>query len=393
MSIFYVVHKDINGVELGEVSPANLKFGWSLDAPGYITYDIPIMSPSYYPISMAHYTKTTPYKTDFHLRDRSGQWYMGGFHTEISAQDFQYSKSLSVAGKDYLYYLDRNFWPKDPMYNYRTSADASVDPTNGTVFTQVNETISSLVVKLIYQAINDAGLSANWPVTNGYTFAFSGGFPTPGIGSYSYRIDPGDTRSVREHINEILALNTTGTNYYIRLDQFSQIPLTGAGNLPTYGISDPVVWKFNADGRGGNCEVISFRHGGIRGTRLMAVAQGPSSKKAAFAQAGTSTYRRWDFTEEFVGTGAFNDLASLTAAASADALRPDIEIQIRFPDEPERTTPWIREILYPGVRVELTADMLWYQGSDTFTVTAMDAEVSDEAVMYTLTLNLPASIA
>lgn len=384
MPEFIVYHKDIAGNRLGEAAPGNLRFGWSLEGPGYCTYDLPVNN------ALVQQSRTRPYRTDFQLNHKSGQAVMGGFHTEIGMAEHQYGRLLNIGGKDYLHYLDRTFWPRDPNSNYRTTVSA--DNVNGTVFQMTNETISHIAYQVIAQGVNDAATAAISPIADPYIFQFTGGFPPPGSGSLSYRIEPGDTRSVRDHLNEIFAFNTTSANYYVRLNEFNQIPLNvSTGEFPTYGIGTTPVMKFNANPLGGNCEIISWGHKGIRGTRFFGVAQGPSSKKGQFVQSGTSLYRRWDYNEEFQGAGAFSNINALATATQADGLLPDLEIQIAFYDDPEHFSPWLREFLFPGVRVALKGELFWTSLNDTFTVTAMDVEVGngDGPTKYTLTLNQP----
>ena len=106
MPDFHIIHKDHNGVALGECTPNNLSFGMPLNDVGYIQYDLDDNHP------LANYLYTRPYVTDWEL------WVddiplMGGLHTSINRASAD-ANAITVAGKDWLHYLEKRFYPFDP---------------------------------------------------------------------------------------------------------------------------------------------------------------------------------------------------------------------------------------------------------------------------------------
>jgi len=370
-----VYHYETSGGIIGEVTPLNLRWGVTVDGPGYITYDMPIANNH-----LAHQLRTKPYRTDWQLLNRNGgQWITRGFHTEVTIDDYFNTRMMKVAGKDYLHYLERIMWPRDPNSNYRTST--FLDSTNGTVF-DYTDTIDYLVYKLISEATG----YVNYSFVPSFT-----GAPSPTGSGFRYRVEPGDTRTLWQHITDLFSLGDSTENYYLRLDQYGNYDFP-SNLLPRYSTIDTPAYDFDANPRGGNCELVSFRHGGIRGTWFFGLASGPSAKKAVLGNNGMSAYRRWDISEEFTGPNAYTNLSTLVASSLEEALIPDIEIQVKWVEEPEKFSPWFREYFWPGVRVGLKADLGWIDINDTFTVMALECSVENDGVTeYTATLNLPLS--
>jgi hypothetical protein len=309
---------------------------------------------------------------------------MGGFITEVAIEDWDNNRVLSIAGKSWEHYWERIIWPKDPMSTYRTTTAA--DPTNGTVFDYTG-TVDYLIYNLAKESLNSPNSLSVLGLNN----------PGTGGGTYRYRIDPGDTQSIAEHMQNIFSLGNETNTPYISMDPLNRYFETNL--LPRYGTSRPTTYKFMAGGTwwssiapysgGDNCEIVGFRHGGIRGTRMFGIANGPVSKKAVISSLNTSSYRRWDIVEEFTKANAYANLTQLVATAITDAQIPDIEIQVRYSD-PGMFFPGINEAVFPGARVVLEADLIYWGISDTFTVTAVECEVTDEGVAtYTATLNQP----
>jgi len=376
MSDWIVYHRDHSGNNYGEFNPLNLRWGKSLIGPGYITYDIPLSN------ALATLGQTRPYRSDFSLQTRGGGPHiMSGIHTEVSIQDHYKNRVMSVAGKDYLHYLEKVIWPKDPNSNYRTTTAA--DPTNGTVFDYTGS-VSYVIYRLIRESCNDSGIadSLQWQFL---------GTPSSGGTEVRYRIDPGDTRTIADHISEILSMGDPAVTRFLQLVAPWGEPSLNfpSSALPAYGTSTPVTYKFICR-PGGNAEFLSFRHGGIRGTRVFGIAQGPSNRKGVINYAGGSLYRRLDIVEEFSGPSALANLTTLVASAASEALVPDIEVQVKFYDNPEIFNPFMDELVFPGARVQLEVDLEWTDIVDTFTVTALDCACEDNgATEYTATLNKP----
>lgn len=374
-------HREITpnpGTKIGHCSPWNLQWGLALDGSAYVNYEIPLTDP------LARELLVKPRRTDYALQTRGGGPIVtSGFHTELSMDSIGTNRMLKVAGKGYLSYLDNIIWPKDPNSNYRTTTLA--DPTNGTVF-DYSGSVSYVVYRLITEAT---------ALADSLTFTFSS-IPASGGTAVRYRIEPGDTRTIAQHISDIFALGDPAVKYYLRLvaggDPLRTIQMT-SGVLPSFGTSTAITYKFRSGlSTPANCEIISFKYGGIRGTRLLALAQGPNHRKAVIDVGNTGWYRRWDIVEEFGGPSGFANLTTLAASTMDEAQVPDIEIQIKYYDEPEIFNPYINDLVYPGARVGLTAELEWIYLSDTFTVTSVDCTASDGiSTEYIATLNQPFS--
>ncbi len=379
-----------DGLARAQANPLNLRWGKFLGSPGYVTYGLPfIQSGPGVDVGITIPLHTRPYATDFTVQNSYMDGVMpvmGGFITEIAIEDWDNNRVLSIAGKSWEHYWERIIWPKDPNSTYRTTT--AVDPINGTVFDYTG-TIDYLIYNLAKESLN----SPNSLVVSGLNNPGTGG------GTYRYRIDPGDTQSIAEHMQNIFALGNESATPYLKMDPVYKYFETNL--LPRYGIGTPVTYRFRAGGTwwsslspyagGDNCELVGFRHGGIRGTRMLGIANGPVSKKAAFASLNTATYRRWDIVEEFTKSNAYANLTSLVNTSISDAQIPDVEIQIRYHDF-DSFDPELNRAVFPGARVVLQSDLIYWGINDTFTVTAVECEVNDEGgATYTATLNQPAS--
>lgn len=270
-----IIHYNHDGIALGEAFPSNLEYGFFLNKPHYVTYELDNTS------TLAVQTNCDPYRTDFIL-ERVGDEIMGGIHTGVRYNEWE-DHGISVSGNDWKHYLEKLFYPFDPT-----------NPVAGLY------QVAARDIALIVKDLLDTALAQSYTLPITYTLV--------AIGQTSnYLIEPNDTEDLLAKITTLSQLRP-GFDFDISWDKVLTIYPSARGSAVNFDFT-----------LGKNCKISPYENKGPAGTRLLGTAQGPSSSLGyAVLSGAASAYRRLDVTQDF---NDVQDLTQLTQLAIAEGVR------------------------------------------------------------------------
>ena len=123
MASWVIQHKDHDHNVIHSIEPENLHFAQNNSAPHEISYEISLDNPVVLEENTVEGDAIGEYQHDWQLwRNGVAMDEMAGIITSVHSN--QGTNMLEVAGKSWLHYLDRRFYPFDPLdpYAYRLSA-------------------------------------------------------------------------------------------------------------------------------------------------------------------------------------------------------------------------------------------------------------------------------
>ncbi len=270
----------VDGALINEVTPDNLAFTLQLGklGPGQISYDLGLSALDVItgdPVVGHEFVGA--YRTDFRLK-RSTQAHplMAGMHTPTPAmadgatpEDF-----VSLAGQDWLHYLQRRVWPYDAALSY-------VDWPAGLRFSVAAAEIGD-IVRDVLETVRD--VSPNWPLPP--DAPGTGGHPSYSLGytvvcdstgvMTNFAISPMDSTTIYDMINTFAQneRDQGGFDFLMTWDKIFKLiyPEIGDPTMPVFTLQVDAITKI------ANMREIGFTNIGPLGTHYLGVGSGASNQ-------------------------------------------------------------------------------------------------------------------
>lgn len=327
-----VVHYRHDGTAIGEEFPSSPEFALYLGKTGYLTYELDKSS------SLAIKTNCEPYATDYALFFGEHK-IQAGIHTDIEASDLE-AHTFKISGKDWYHWFEGQLWPFDPndplanVYSaYQTDA-----------FTVVEDWLT------VIQAESDT-----------IQFTFDNG--TCGV-LVNAKIEVADSENM---LAKITALSQTYPGFDFEITPEKEFKLY----YPNKSRDIELTLE-----QGSNIYQLTYLNKGPTGTRIVASAQGLSSKMGVVLDhADISRFRRWMTSEDF---GNLPDATTLNNRASSEVTRnasPHLEFTCKIiPDFVED----FLSVVAIGDNIPVYGDIGWDIVDDRFRLVSIVAAANDE---------------
>lgn len=362
------------------VAPDQLQFRLQLGklGPGTIAYDLGLHArDTVTNLEVVEHEFVGAYRTDFLLK-RSGLTdpLMGGMHTPAPAatDGAQPQDKISIAGQDWLHYLQRRVWPYDATLSY-------VNWPAGLRFAVAAGEIGD-IVRALLETVRD--VSPNWPLPPDPPGG--GGHPSYSLGftvdcddtstTTNFEISPMDTTTIYDMI-VTLAQNPTGEGGFDFLMTFDKIfrlvyPEIGTPASPLYTLEQDAVTHL------ANMRELGMTNTGPAGTHFLGVGAGSSGQAGGVNRhfrANSAVYRRLDAVEQFGDVKNLDLLETLTGGALSTGANPILEIPcVVNPNDIEGF--WA--VTRPGQYVTVNWDFGAHQLASVQKIVTMDCAADQE---------------
>jgi hypothetical protein len=333
---FRIIHLNHDFVEIGECFPNSLSFSLPLSAAGDIAYELAIDH------NLATWQKTYPYRTDYLLL-LGEQMLQGGIHTGVAISDVE-TETLQISGNDYLHYLEKRWYPFDPL---NLAAGGYIAPINTDVFTLVENLL-------------DATLALSDSLPLDYDNGLSGQVIN------DFKIELGDTEYLKSKI-ETLSKKAPGFDYEITPQREFKMYADGKGTIRDFTFE-----------QGRNILLLDYANRGPEGTHTLGIVQGSGNKIArAVNHTGMPTYRRMDAHSDLqIITTDANVVQQATVAESERNFAPSTEISAKYIGD-ESITDIFQEV-ETGDRVRVNVDLGWDTINDYMRIVNIQGNPDDE---------------
>lgn len=271
MAVWTVIHYELGGNPIGEMTPLDLEFGIYLDRPCYVNYAIPVGH------DLARIQYTNPYVTDFRLL-RDEMPLIGGLHTEFEADDE--GNTFQVSGQDWKHYFEKRFWPFNPA-----------DPAQF-VYAAVQADSFVIVDHILDTVLSQAGSPS---------FTYSLG--TSGTLT-NFRVDPADGEDIHSKIQGI-ANEKPGFDWMISPTKII------TAYTPHKGSQTNFVLEENK-----NIKRMFITNMGVRASHVLGLGAGSQSRLAVLF-VNQFVGRRYDHSADFGDVIDITRLNRLTAREGA----------------------------------------------------------------------------
>lgn len=332
-----VRHYSHADIALGEAFPQNLSFSKLLKRVGSISYGLDLEQ------DLAVRDKTNPYITDFKLfRGSEGNMVpiMGGIHTSIDVSQAE-DNLLSVAGKDWLHYFEKDEWPFNPadpiQYNYK----------------QVGRDIA-----LVVKDILDTTLAQPNSLSLTYTLAAIGQL-------VNYKIEPADTEKILSKLDELSKI-VPGFDFEITHDRIFKL----------YAPQKSRTLTGFALRQGHNMENLHYTENGPQATKLRGFANAATRMGYVVDDPTQTAYRRLVESVEFSDVPDATSLQEKAISEAARMATPTIEFSCSFINFDSDFDFWSE--VDTGDKIHCTGDLQYDKIDDYFRLVGIEVAPTDE---------------
>lgn len=369
-----------DGALINEVTPDNLQFLLQLGklGPGTIAYDLSLDAKDVNtgdPVVTHDFVGA--YRTDFRLK-RSSELHplMAGMHTPAPAGTAGDTPMdlVSLAGQDWLHYLQRRVWPYDADLSY-------VDWPDGLRFSVAAAEIGD-IVRDVLETVRD--VSPNWPLPP--DAPGTGGHPSYSLGytvvcddtgiTTNFAITPMDSTAIYDMINT-LAQNERdqgGFDFLMTWDKIFKLiyPEIGDPDVPVFTLQVDAMTQI------ANMREIGFTNTGPEGTHFLGVGSGSSNQAGGVNRhfrANSARYRRLDVVEEYGDVKNLDMLERLTGGSLSTGADPVLEIPI-IVDPATIEDFWT--LAKPGNYVMVNYELRFHEVASAQKIVSMDCSAGQE---------------
>jgi hypothetical protein len=378
-----IIHRDHAGNSKGQTRPENLTFELNLNEPHTINYEVSFSDSITLPDVDGDFVG--PYRTDFELYYGS-VLIMAGLHTEHACNtDDEFAQ---VSGKDWSHYLEKRFWPFDPLnptkYKLGRGAPPGYDPLNypsGDDVYAAFQYDSGLVIKdLLDMTLGRMSVSSSLAQ---YSLNYT--YPTlSAIGHLvNFQISANDTEPILSKIQQ-LSEEANGT-FDWRVLPTKEIRLYVPHIYDAGAVDDPnaCLWILDANDppEKNGLMSIQFRNSGPAYTHLIGVSSNPQRGYSLGYTPGHKVFRRLDGQESFGDIPSKTRLYNLSQHALSHDLNPAHDVRITvMPDLfyiPESNIGFW-DIFRPGEAIWVRADLKSHKLDSAQRITKMTCNVDTE---------------
>lgn len=342
---------------LGSKKPQDLHFVWNLNESNTIEYGV--VQSEYPPPPPL----VGPYRTDFRL-NRDNVYLMGGLHTSIkgSTED----EMLSIAGRDWLHYLERRHYPSID-YDIKSSGwDFTESWTAGSNSAWFDLSPDEVVKNLLDAILN----------IDEYCLDFTYDLDAvPKIPNWYYIISWGDTETIYSKIKTLSDAGFDDDNFDNGFDFWMTQGKVFRLGYPYRGNPDNIVYFFQK----GDPAIINveFTNTGPDGTHVLAQGGGLANQLTAVVhyRGNSAEYRRHDMTANVGDTMDMRQLRAYARDALHLGVQPVHEITLTV-NAIEIPNFW--NIFRPGYFIHLDYDLGWWHIQSDQRIISMDCNISNE---------------
>jgi hypothetical protein len=315
-----------------------------------------------------------PYRTDFHLRrsDLTNPLITGVLTPYGGADPSE--DHVKIAGKSYLHYLERRFWPYDADLSYRNFPD-------GFRF-KVKDAEVGRIVKDMLETVRD--LSPNYPGPPGSTLAtrsFSLDFTVDVDDTghkINYEIAPFESQSLYElvkSLSEGARADKAAFDFYMTWDKVFRLVYPEVGKP-----SKPVLY-LEVDVETGKANMLEAQqtNTGPQCTHVLGVGAGTSTRSGGVNRHfrhNSSIFRRLDEVSDFGEVKNLDALIGLTAGTLSFGANPVKEVPISV--DPNQIPNFWKRVRPPGQYVMVDYDLGYARINSVQKIVSIDGSVTPE---------------
>ncbi|HEY1248257.1 MAG TPA: hypothetical protein VGE97_04650 [Nitrososphaera sp.] len=379
MSDITVIHTEHDGTPINTFRPENLNFTLrkGQDGPHDITYEISRSNTSTDMVGA--------YRTDFILEvDSSAVPYviMRGMHTS-APQITTDEERIQIAGKDWLHYLERRYWPfndSDPNF-YRTGAGAVTDNNPPTGFSYYVDPLSPQDSMKIVTDLLDQILSLPNSMALTYTL------PDIGHDIEFFSVDIFDSENILSKIQTLSQEDPGEFDFWVDSDKEFHVAAPYRYDIDVVGDNSLAVHTFDALTPSSGLFSINYENIGPGCTRLYGSGANQSSTLVATREygPGSTQFRLLEDHVSYTGVITRERVQRLTRRDLLFRLNPIHNVSISVVPE-SITNFW--SVFHPGVAIWLIADLEAHTIDAAFEVVSIDGQSdTDGNMLATLNLN------
>jgi hypothetical protein len=371
-----VIHRNHDGSSKGQTRPENLTFELNLNEPHTINYEVSFGDSITRPDADGDFVG--PYRTDFELY-YGGVMILAGMHTEHACNSED--EFATVAGKDWSHYLERRFYPFDPLdvAKYSLTHNMSSGTTGDNVY-EAWQYDSALVIKdlldmtLGYHTKSAPLAQYSLPIT--YSLSPIGHL-------VNFRLGANDTEPILSIIQQ-LSEEANGT-FDWRVLPNKEFRIIAPHIYDVGAVDDPskCLWILDASDppEKNGLMRIDFRNSGPVETHLIGVGSNPQRGYSLGYIPAHKVFRRLDGQESYGDIPSKTRLFNLSQHALSHDLNPAHDVRIVvMPDliyDPE-TNIGFWDVFRPGEAIWVRADLGSHILDSAQRITKMTCNVDNE---------------
>lgn len=377
MAVWLMEFRDHDGGTLGTFLPENFDFTLRMgaDGPNEWTHEISLADPG------LRRDLIIPYQADWYL-SRDGASIDAGMVTSVNGR--LGDEYFTVAGKNWLHYLERRHYPFMPAY---ATGDVIASGTgwstsSGTMLMFPDTALIEDIVQTILENVRDwdNSYSLDYTVTCDYTgCSWSPNSPTDG----PYTIEFGDTEWIYDKIQALSQLPKENGGFEFEITPAKVFRLYYPGKAAE-GIAN-WIFRYEPDGSTSVLD-LEYTNTGPDGTHYLVTGAGVVYKdtRVRHFRENSAVYRRLDATAEFSNVKSDTMLSGLASEALSFGANPVHEITMSVNAE---AVPDFWQIIFPGAYIYVKFDLGFHQIDSIQKVVSMDCHITNEGE-ETVTLNL-----